>query len=325
MTKPQANPARVTPQVFVLGDSEAFRNSLATELGAELAPTEERTFEDAEHKLRPLVDVRHRDVYVVYRLAGDGSHSVNDKLMRLLFFLATLRDAGAQRVTAVLPYLPYARKDRRTKPRDPVTMRYLAQLLEAAGVERVAALEVHNVAAFENAFRCETVHLEAHRAFAEVLADLAGERPIAVISPDTGGVKRADAFRATLERITGRPANPVFMEKHRSDGVVSGTAVVGSLKGCLAVIVDDLIAGGTTMRRAVDACRASGAETVVAAATHGVFAPGAEDLLSASGPDRLLITNSVDSPVLARPTDRLVVRPVEPLVASTIRNLTRNA
>lgn len=311
----------IAPLVFILGDTDAFRASLAAQPGIELGVAEERSFEDREHKIRPLVDVRHRDVYVVHRLAGDNQHSVNDKLIRLLFFLPTLRDAGAARVTAVIPYLPYARKDRRTKSRDPVTLRYLAQLFEAMGVDRVAVMDVHNVAAFENAFRCETMHLEARWMFAEKVAEMAGDLPIAVVSPDTGGVKRADALRDALDEITGGEATPVFMEKRRSEGVVSGQAVVGDVDGCLAVIIDDLIAGGTTMRRALEACRDRGARKVVAAATHGLFAAGAESLLTHPGLDRLLVTNSVDGPLLAGGPDTLQVIPVEPLLARAIRDL----
>lgn len=129
------------PMVFVLDEAPAFREAVALGLGRELAQFEERVFEDGEHKLRPLADMRRRDVNVVRCLAGSPGTSVNDKLLRLLFFVATLRDAGAARVTVVAPYLPYTRKDRRTKPRDPVTSRYLAQLAGSVGVDRLVALE----------------------------------------------------------------------------------------------------------------------------------------------------------------------------------------
>src|SRR5690606_19275225 len=110
-------------------------------------PHEEREFEDGEHKARPLVNVRDRDVYVLQSLGGDATASVNDKLVRLLFFLGALRDASAAPVTAVVPYLAYARKDVRTQPRDPVLTRYTAALFEAVGIDRIVALEVHNPAA----------------------------------------------------------------------------------------------------------------------------------------------------------------------------------
>ena len=94
-----------------------------------------------------------------------SDESVHDKLCKLLFFIATLKDSGAQRVTAIVPYLCYARKDRRTKARDPVTMRYVASLFEAVGVDRVVTIDVHNLQAYQNAFRCKTEHIEAQNLF----------------------------------------------------------------------------------------------------------------------------------------------------------------
>lgn len=105
---------------------------MARRLGVSLAEHEERDFEWGQHKTRPLESVRDRDVFVVQSLHGDFERSVNDKLCRLLFFLGALRDAGAGRVTAVVPFLCYSRKDRKTKARDPVTTRYVAALFEAA-------------------------------------------------------------------------------------------------------------------------------------------------------------------------------------------------
>lgn len=307
--------------VFAPGESAGFRESMGEALRIELAPLEERLFEDGEHKIRPLVDVRHQDVYIVARLAGSANDGVNDRLMRVLLLVATLRDAGAARVTVVAPYLPYARKDRRTKPQDPLTLRYLAALFEAMGTARMVVLDVHNVAAFENAFRCETVHLEARHAFAQKLAELPSALPLAVVSPDTGGVKRAELFRAAVEEATGQTSHLVFMEKHRTDDHVTGDAVVGRLDGCRAVIVDDLIAGGTTMARAAEACRQGGAAEVVAVASHGLFAGGAGSLLGPSLVDRLWVTNSVESSLLEQPPEHLQIIPVEPLLACAIKAL----
>ena len=119
--------------LFALGESRQFGARVAHALGVALASHEERAFEDGEHKTRPLVNVRGRDVFVVHSLAGDLDQSANDKLCHLLFFIGALKDAAAARVTALVPYLCYARKDRKTKPRDPVTTRYVAALFEAVG------------------------------------------------------------------------------------------------------------------------------------------------------------------------------------------------
>src|SRR5262245_51500598 len=120
--------------VFALNASRESGENVCAHLGSSLSAHEEREFEDGEQKLRPLVNVRGRDVFVVESLYGDSRLTVNDKLCRLLFFLGALRDASAGRVTAVVPYLCYARKDRKSKRRDPVTTRYVAALFEAVGV-----------------------------------------------------------------------------------------------------------------------------------------------------------------------------------------------
>ncbi len=313
--------ADALPLLFMLDASDTFRARLAFALGVEAAPFEHRLFEDGEFKLRPLVEVRHREVFVVQRLTGGAGQSVNDRLVRLLFFLATLRDQGAARCTAVVPYLPYARKDQRTKARDPLSLRYLAQLFEAVGTDRIMVMDVHNVAAFENAFRCNTVHMEAREAFARKLRELAGERPLTLVSPDAGGVKRANAMRLALQEATGQEPAAAFLEKYRSEGVVSGEALVGRVQGRLAVIVDDLIAGGTTMRRAVRAVMQDGAIGAVAVATHGLFAEQAIELLEEDGLEALLVTNSVPSPLVEAGHPRLHVLPVEPLLAAAITGL----
>ena len=146
-------------RLFCLAASAELGAGLSVALGEPLAAHEEREFEDGEHKARPLDAVNGADVYVVQSLHGGPQQSANDKLCRLLFFIGAIKDAGAARVTAVTPYLCYARKDRRTKPNDPVTTRYIAGMFESVGTDCVVTLEVHNPVAFENAFRCRTVAL----------------------------------------------------------------------------------------------------------------------------------------------------------------------
>src|SRR6516165_2451333 len=123
--------------VFALNSSHDFGEKVCARLGIPQSSHEEREFEDGEHKIRSLVNVRGKDVFVIQSLYGDPAQSVNDKLCRLLFFLGALRDASAGRITAVIPYLCYARKDRKSKSRDPVTTRYVAAIFEAVGVDGV--------------------------------------------------------------------------------------------------------------------------------------------------------------------------------------------
>lgn len=306
------------PIVFLLDDSDDFGATLEAALGGSLAPLEQRSFEDGEHKLRPLTPVRGHEVCVVCRLAGTAERTVDERIMRLLFLVATLRDHGAGRVSVIAPYLPYARKDRRTRPLDPLTLRYLAELLEAVGVARVAVMDVHNLAAFENAFRCETLHLEAAPWLIDALPQPDRQMPLAVLSPDTGGIKRAERFRELLEERTGRPSHLVFLEKYRRGDRVWGEAVVGRLADCQVVVVDDLVAGGTTLSRALDACANEGVTAVTAVATHGVFSAGAEALLAHPALDRLVVTDSVDSTLLRRSHPRLHVISVVPIVLEAL-------
>lgn len=279
--------------LFALHGSRSFAELVASRLEVPVAPHEERNFEDGEHKTRPLQDVRGHDVFVLHALHGDDTQSGNDKLCRLLFFCGALKDAGAFSVTVVAPYLCYARKDRRTKPNDPVITRYVAAMCEAVGVDRVITVEVHNIAAFENAFRIPTCHIESAPLLAAHFApQLRGEANVAV-SPDAGGAKRAEQFRQALERLIGAEVGSAYMEKYRSSGVVSGALLVGELRGKVAVIVDDLISTGGTLVRAAKACRAAGATRVFAAATHGLFIDGAVELFAAPEIDGITVINTV--------------------------------
>jgi ribose-phosphate pyrophosphokinase len=310
-------------RLFALGATREWGERIAQQLGTALAAHEEREFEDGEHKSRPLTSVRDADVYVIQALYGDASQSVNDKLCRLLFFIATLKDAGAGRVTAVVPYLAYARKDRKTQPRDPVTTRYVASLFEAVGTDRVVTLDVHNVAAYQNAFRCHTEHLEARTLFIRYLAPLLEGQQAAVVSPDVGGVKRAEQLRAALSRALGKEIASAFMNKQRARGVVSGDTLVGEVTGRVAILIDDLISTGTTLARAARACRDAGATRVYALASHGVFAAAANQALAAEAIHQVIVTDTVPAHRLTAEVVRrkLTVLGAAPLFAEAIQRL----
>ncbi len=297
------------PLLFALNGSQAYAERVAQRLGCRLAAHEERAFEDGEHKSRPLQPVNGRQAVVFHALYGDAGQTVNDKLCRLLFFCGALKDAGARRVHVVAPYLCYARKERRTQPQDPIISRYVAALFEASGVDRLLALEVHNLAAFDNAFRIPTQHLPSAELFAEHFAALAGTAELVAVSPDAGGAKRAEQFRQALERRSGRPVGSAYMEKYRANDVVSGALLVGEVRGKTAVIVDDLISTGGTLLRAGQACRDAGATRIFAAAAHGLFTGGSE-LLDSPLFERIVICDSVppfrlDPPLAARRLDIL--------------------
>ncbi|WAK04211.1 ribose-phosphate diphosphokinase [Methylobacter sp. YRD-M1] len=310
-------------RLFALSESRALGEKIGAALDIPLALHEERDFEDGEHKTRPLESVRGCEVFVIQSLYSEPGKSVNDKLCRLLFFIGALKDASARSVTAVLPYLGYARKDRKTKSRDPVTTRYVAQLLEAVGTNRVLTLDVHNLAAFQNAFRCPTDHLEAKELFVEHFAVRLADADVVVVSPDIGGVKRAELFREALSQRLGKPAVSAFMEKQRSAGVVSGEALVGDVKGKAAIIIDDMISTGGTILRTAHACRRQGAQSIHAAASHGIFVGKADQVVADPALDSLVVTNTLPpfrlDPELVR--SRLTVLDVAPLFADAIRHI----
>jgi len=310
--------------LFALNASHDCGERIAARLGIPLSAHEEREFEDGEHKSRPLVNVRGRDVFVIQSLYADAGQSVNDKLCRLLFFLGCLKDASAARTTAVIPYLAYARKDRKTQPRDPVTTRYLAALLEAVGLDRVITLDVHNLAAYQNACRCYCDHLEANPLFVDYFASLVPpDANITVVSPDVGGMKRAEQFRQALGRRLQKDLPIAFMQKARAKGVLSIGRLVGEVQNSVAIIIDDLISTGGTLLGAAKACKDQGATQVYAAASHGVFVGHADRLLAAEEIEKVIVTDTIPplrlDPALVQ--EKLVILSATGLFAEAIRRI----
>ena len=314
--------AKTRPLLFALEGSQALGTRVAEELGWPLAPVEERPFECGEHKARSRTDVEGRDVYVLHGLHGDASASANDKLMRLLLFLAAVKDNGAARATAVLPYLCYARKDRRTKPRDPVNTRTLARLFESVGTDRVLVLDVHNPAAFENAFRIRADELTATPLFVAHFATRLGGEKACVLSPDSGGMKRAERFRRALERALDRQVTPAVMEKHRSAGLVRGNLFAGEVDGRTVIVIDDLTESGGTLVRAAEAAKEAGAARVLAAVTHAPELPRDAAILQTPALEEIVVTDSVGQ--IRRERGTLTVLPIARLFADAIRTMSVN-
>jgi len=282
-------------RLFAPAESAEFGRTVAAALGTELDDHYDQTFSDGEHEMRSEVNVRGRDVFVVQSLYAEPDLSVNDKLCRLLFFLGSLRDAAAERVTAVVPFLCYQRKDRKSKPRGSVTTRYLGSLFDAVGVDRVLAMDVHNLAVFQNSFSTVAEHLEARPLFVQEIAHHLEDEDVVVVSPDEGGVKRASRFAGGLGATLGREVPTAFVEKMRHEQAeqVAGGRLVGPVDGRVAVIVDDLISTAGTITQAAAACAEGGARTVVAAATHGLFSGEAPERIAASPLEHLFVTNTV--------------------------------
>lgn len=309
--------------LFALEESNELGVRIASALGQQLSELEHRNFPDGECKIRPLHSVNGAHVCIVQSLFDDTVLSVHDKLCRLLFLIATMRDHGAVRVTALVPFLCYARKDRRTKMWDPVTTRYVAQLFEAMGCDDLITLETHNLAAFQNAFRIRTHHLTLGDVFPDVITWRTDAEPLVVMSPDPGGVKRAQLFHDDLQDRLGRPLGFGFMDKRRSAGIMTSGDIVGDYEGKSVIIVDDMIASGGTMIAAAQACRVRGAAKVYALAAHGLFAPGAEALFSGEHFERIFVSDSVPPFRLANgaKTHRLEIVGTEDEFANVLRGI----
>jgi ribose-phosphate pyrophosphokinase len=279
--------------IFALETDSDLVRTLSEKLGLDMSPHELRIFEDGEHKIRPLQSVQGKDVYVLGSALSRQGSSVHDELCRLLFFMGGLRDAGAARLTLLMPYLCYSRKDRKTKLYDPTTTQYVARLFETMGVDLVVTIDVHNISAFQNAFRVPTEHLEAADFLARELKGKLDENHVAIFSPDLGGIKRAQIFREVLFQKVGIRASFALLYKERSHGIVTTGDVIGSVDGHDVVIVDDMIATGTTMLKAAEACLRRGAKRVFLLATHALFTGDARHTLLDSSIHRIIVSNTV--------------------------------
>jgi ribose-phosphate pyrophosphokinase len=319
-------PTTRSPLILAPAESHALALTASKTSGIELAELEDRSYDGGEFKLRPLQSVRERSVFVVQSLAENQGVVMAHRLLRLLFLLQTLRDAGASCVTALIPYLAYARKDRRTKPRDPVYTRYVAQLIEATGTNRVVALDVHNVSAFENAFRIPVDHLSALPMMAAHFDRHLPTGSLAVVSPDIGGVKRAQTFRELLERKTSRKVELLFVEKHRDGRNVSGGTIIGNANGHHAIILDDLCATGATLLQAAKALHAAGATSVHTAVTHFPIETGLKTLATSKEVAQVVVTDSVGyAPDISRSPDgaKITTLSAGELVGHAIARLAR--
>ncbi|TWI67717.1 ribose-phosphate pyrophosphokinase [Pseudoduganella lurida] len=305
--------------LFALGTSAPFGRRVARHLGIELAAHEENEFDDGEYTLRVPAAVRGAHACVIHSLAGAPGQGSGERLCRLLFFVAALRDAGAARVTVALPYVAYARQDCSREPGEPLTLRYVATLLEAAGADVTVALDIHNLGAFQNAFRHRTVHLDGSALFAAHFATVAGGDEICIVAPDGGGIRRADALRQALAAVLGRPVALAFVEKHRDGRELSGDLMAGDVAGRLAIVFDDIIGTGHTMARAAEAARARGAARVLAAATHAIFAGDAAAVLARAGIDGGAVADTVQDGARAGPLFTVLDSAV--LFAAAIRSL----
>jgi ribose-phosphate pyrophosphokinase len=280
-------------QLFTLNSFEAWGTKVQDHLEIQMSRHEEREFEDGENLVRSLENVRDRDVFIITSLYGDKDQSIHDKICRLLFFIGSLKDASARNLTVVIPYLAYSRRDCKTRPRDPITLKYLAKLFEAAGVDHVITMDVHNLAAFQNAFRIPTENLEARVLFAPYFVKHFHQEEMVVIAPDSNSLRRAEQFQQTLSEILHKKIELATLEKKPGQELISSVQVFGEVKNKIAIIVDDIICSGKTLKHALNALYEQGAKRIFLCATHGILTLEAVEVLKDSRLDKVLITDSI--------------------------------
>jgi ribose-phosphate pyrophosphokinase len=315
------------PTYFALDESRNLATAVGRQAGLALAGLEDRRFEGDEFKLRPLQSVRGRVAFVLQSLAGTPDTPVSERFVRLLFLLNGLRDAGAVQRVVLLPYLAFARSDQRTQLRDPVYTRYMAELLEASGADRLMVLDVHNASALDNSFRIPVDHLTAHPMMVDHFAAHFTDMNLTIASPDIGGIKRAQIFRELLEKRLGRDVELAFIEKRRRGGVISGgDALVGDIAGRAVILIDDLCATGETLLRAADACSRAGPASIHVAVTHTPLAPGVDALVTATSITSIVTTDSAGisselQATLGANANKLVTLSIAPLFGCALQRM----
>lgn len=271
-------------KIFSLSSDKTFASQVASFAGTQLSDSTDVHFSDGESYIHSNVNVRGCDVFIVASLYSDKKESINDKLIKLALFIGSLKDASADRITAVIPYMGYARQDRKTSSRAPITTKYMAQLLESVGLDRVLTMDVHNLSALQNSFRIPTDNLEAKNVFASFLKTIKKPEKLVVLSPDSGGMGRAKRFRNALEKIFNINIEVAYLDKERSKNKnengkakneAEGNRIVGTIKGKNVIIIDDMLASGGTVASCQKAIDKYGGQTWGVFVTHGLFVDNA--------------------------------------------------
>jgi ribose-phosphate pyrophosphokinase len=307
------------PFVLLAGTAHpALAADIARELGVALGACRVERFPDGEVAAEVQQSVRGRDVFVVQ----PASPPVNDHLVELLVMADACRRADAARITAIVPYFAYARSDKRSGRRVPVTARVVADMMQSVGIDHLVTLDAHTPQ-IEGFFRIPIDNLSIVPTMCAALESRLADDTV-IVSPDLGGVKRATEL---AERL-GRPV--AVCVKRRSDGAsVAVTQVIGDVHDRPCVIVDDMITTGGTITEAARVLRANGArDGMVVMASHGVFVAGAREKMRAGGVSEVLVSDSIPAgadealPISRVPIARLLADVVERLVAAgSLRDL----
>ena len=271
-------------------------------------------FSDGECYCQILDNVRGTDVFAIQPICPP----VNENLMELLILMDALKRSSAQRITAVLPYYGYARQDRKDKPRVPISAKLVADLISAAGADRVLAMDLH-APAIQGFFNIPVDHLFAAPVLIEHSAGLAIPN-LVIVSPDAGGVERARAYAKRLE------ASLAIIDKRRVDkNVAEVLHVIGEVEGMNAMIVDDIVDTAGTLTGTVRALKAAGVREVYACFTHAVLSGPAVERIRSSDLKRITVTNTIPLSARTREEGRLEVLSVAPLLGEAIRRIHTNS
>jgi ribose-phosphate pyrophosphokinase len=266
-----------------------------------------KRFKDGEYDVKIAESVRGNDVFLIQPTC----QPVSENLIQLFIILDALHRASAARVTAVIPYYGYARKEKKSAPRDPISAKLMANIISLAGANRIIAMDLH-ADAIQGFFDIPFDHLTAIQIISEHIRHR-HLKDIVVVSPDVGGTRRARAVAKILD------APFAIVDKRRPrDDVTEILNVIGEVEGMNAVVIDDLISTGSTLVGVANALVANGARTVDVLATHGVFSDGAVQRLAEAPIDQIVVTDSIP---ISETHEKLHVLSVAPLLAEGIRRV----
>ncbi len=298
-------------KVFCGNASKSLTEGICRHLGISPGHSLVGRFSDGEIHMQIQEHVRGHDVFIVNSTAPP----VNDNLMELLMFCDAAMRASAERITAVIPYFGYARQDRKDKPRVPITAKLVANLITAAGADRVLTVDLH-CGQIQGFFDILVDHLAADIVFCDFFIKQGIHKDLIVVSPDMGSVGRARSFASRL----GVPIAIVDKRRPR-ENESEVMNIIGSVEGRHALLLDDMIDTGGTLVKAAKAIKDQGACSVRACATHPVFSGPALDLLEASVLEEVVVCDSIPLSERAAANARIRVLTLAPLIGEAIRRI----
>ena len=297
-------------KVFAGSAHPQLAKEIADCLGIPLGKASLRRFPDSEVSFQIDENIRGADVFIVQ----PTSNPVDQHLMELLVMIDAFRRSSAARITAVVPYYGYARQDRKDKPRVPISAKLVANLLSAAGTNRVLTMDLHK-AQIQGFFDIPVDHLFAAPAIIEYCARM-NLPNLTIVSPDAGGAERARAYAKRLD------AELAIVDKRRNEeGTAEVMNVIGDVDGRTCILQDDIIDTAGTIQKAADGLKQAGAERVLACAVHGVLSGPAIDRIEKSPIDQLIVTNTIALNGTAQQCKKIVVLSVARLLGQAIRNI----